>query len=145
MERKALIVCCVVGFLGLLSAATSFAAEATRIKVSVYFLFFCSFLAFLENPTTKGSIFCFIYHWMSIGSSTCGLHSWGYGFMSYDDYMQNLQFFFLILSVYDILHFLSHLIENESSLFSFRWFHCSFWTFCFTYRVWKKDMKLDSW
>lgn len=34
MERKALIVCCVVGFLGLLSAATSFAAEATRIKGS---------------------------------------------------------------------------------------------------------------
>ncbi|XP_014493484.1 uncharacterized protein LOC106755784 [Vigna radiata var. radiata] len=34
MEKKALIVCCVVGFLGLLAAATSFAAEATRIKAS---------------------------------------------------------------------------------------------------------------
>ncbi|KAK7264033.1 hypothetical protein RJT34_31635 [Clitoria ternatea] len=34
MERKVLIVCCFVGFLGLLSAATSFAAEATRIKAS---------------------------------------------------------------------------------------------------------------
>ncbi|CAJ2642361.1 uncharacterized protein LOC123917763 [Trifolium pratense] len=32
MERKVMIVCCVVAFLGLLSAATSFAAEATRIK-----------------------------------------------------------------------------------------------------------------
>ncbi|XP_073130976.1 protein VASCULATURE COMPLEXITY AND CONNECTIVITY [Henckelia pumila] len=34
MERKVLIVCCVVGFLGLLSAATGFAAEAKRIKSS---------------------------------------------------------------------------------------------------------------
>ncbi|XP_051143236.1 protein VASCULATURE COMPLEXITY AND CONNECTIVITY [Andrographis paniculata] len=32
MERKAIIVCCAVGFLGLLSAATGFAAEATRVK-----------------------------------------------------------------------------------------------------------------
>ncbi|CDP04949.1 unnamed protein product [Coffea canephora] len=32
MERKVIVVCCVVGFLGLLSAATGFAAEATRIK-----------------------------------------------------------------------------------------------------------------
>ncbi|KAL3521746.1 hypothetical protein ACH5RR_019895 [Cinchona calisaya] len=32
MERKAVGVCCAVGFLGLLSAATGFAAEATRIK-----------------------------------------------------------------------------------------------------------------
>ncbi|KAG4973585.1 hypothetical protein AAZX31_11G091200 [Glycine max] len=34
MERKVLILCSVVAFLGLLSAATSFGAEATRIKVS---------------------------------------------------------------------------------------------------------------
>ncbi|GAV86951.1 DUF1218 domain-containing protein [Cephalotus follicularis] len=34
MQRKALIVCSVVGFLGLLSAATGFGAEATRIKAS---------------------------------------------------------------------------------------------------------------
>ncbi|MED6179923.1 hypothetical protein PIB30_005381 [Stylosanthes scabra] len=34
MERKVLLVSCVVGFLGLLSAATSFGAEATRIKLS---------------------------------------------------------------------------------------------------------------
>ncbi|XP_027355949.1 uncharacterized protein LOC113865532 [Abrus precatorius] len=34
MERKVVIVCCVVGFLGLLSAATSFGAEAKRIKGS---------------------------------------------------------------------------------------------------------------
>ncbi|KAL8551223.1 hypothetical protein ACS0TY_000346 [Phlomoides rotata] len=32
MERRVVIVCCVVGFLGLLSAATGFAAEAKRIK-----------------------------------------------------------------------------------------------------------------
>ncbi|KAL6132324.1 hypothetical protein ACLB2K_070695 [Fragaria x ananassa] len=34
MERKELLVCCVVGLLGLVSAATGFAAEATRIKGS---------------------------------------------------------------------------------------------------------------
>ncbi|ONK79955.1 uncharacterized protein A4U43_C01F12230 [Asparagus officinalis] len=34
MERKVVVVCAVVGFLGLLSAALSFAAEATRIKAS---------------------------------------------------------------------------------------------------------------
>ncbi|MQL91990.1 hypothetical protein Taro_024609 [Colocasia esculenta] len=34
MERKVLVVCAVVGFLGVLSAALGFAAEATRIKVS---------------------------------------------------------------------------------------------------------------
>lgn len=35
MERRVIIVCCVVGFLGLLSAATGFAAEAKRIKVHI--------------------------------------------------------------------------------------------------------------
>ncbi|PON97019.1 hypothetical protein TorRG33x02_070690 [Trema orientale] len=34
MERKVLVVCCGVGLLGLLSAATGFGAEATRIKGS---------------------------------------------------------------------------------------------------------------
>ncbi|XAR52100.1 hypothetical protein NMG60_11020001 [Bertholletia excelsa] len=34
MERKIILICSVVGFLGLLSAATGFAAEATRIKGS---------------------------------------------------------------------------------------------------------------
>ncbi|XP_024021314.1 uncharacterized protein LOC112091553 [Morus notabilis] len=34
MERKVLLVSCAVGFLGLLSAATGFGAEATRIKGS---------------------------------------------------------------------------------------------------------------
>ncbi|KAK4256231.1 hypothetical protein QN277_009125 [Acacia crassicarpa] len=34
MERKGLVVCGVVGFLGLLSAATGFGAEGTRIKIS---------------------------------------------------------------------------------------------------------------
>lgn len=33
MDRKALLICSVIGFLGLLSAAAGFAAEATRIKV----------------------------------------------------------------------------------------------------------------
>ncbi|KAJ4826762.1 hypothetical protein Tsubulata_028503 [Turnera subulata] len=34
MERKAVVLCSVVGFLGILSASTGFAAEATRIKGS---------------------------------------------------------------------------------------------------------------
>ncbi|KAI3432180.1 uncharacterized protein J3R85_007585 [Psidium guajava] len=34
MERKVVVICSVVGFLGLLSAATGFGAEATRIKGS---------------------------------------------------------------------------------------------------------------
>ncbi|XP_028792228.1 uncharacterized protein LOC114760610 [Neltuma alba] len=34
MERKVLVVCGIVGFLGILSAATGFAAEGTRIKSS---------------------------------------------------------------------------------------------------------------
>jgi len=53
MEKKAFIVCGVVGFLGLLAAATSFGAEATRIKVCV----FRSSLAFLEYPATKDPSF----------------------------------------------------------------------------------------
>ncbi|KAL3846024.1 hypothetical protein ACJIZ3_003427 [Penstemon smallii] len=32
MEKRVIVVCCVVGFLGLLSAATGFAAEAKRVK-----------------------------------------------------------------------------------------------------------------
>lgn len=35
MERKVVLVCSVGGLLGLLSAATGFAAEATRIKVQI--------------------------------------------------------------------------------------------------------------
>lgn len=34
MERKAMVVCALVGFLGVLSAALGFAAEGTRVKVS---------------------------------------------------------------------------------------------------------------
>ncbi|WRX24502.1 DESIGUAL/Modifying wall lignin-1/2 - like 7 [Theobroma cacao] len=34
MERKAIVLCNVVGFLGILSAVTGFAAEATRIQAS---------------------------------------------------------------------------------------------------------------
>ncbi|XP_021282302.1 uncharacterized protein LOC110415120 [Herrania umbratica] len=34
MERKAIVLCSVVGFLGILSAVTGFAAEATRIQAS---------------------------------------------------------------------------------------------------------------
>lgn len=33
MERKVVVVCAVVGFLGVLSAALGFAAEGTRVKV----------------------------------------------------------------------------------------------------------------
>jgi hypothetical protein len=33
MERRVVIVCSVVGFLGILSAALGFAAEGTRVKV----------------------------------------------------------------------------------------------------------------
>lgn len=36
MERKVLVVCSVVGLLGILSAVTGFVAEATRIKVISY-------------------------------------------------------------------------------------------------------------
>jgi hypothetical protein len=39
MERKALVLCSVVGLLGLLSVATGFGAEATRIKVKCFFFF----------------------------------------------------------------------------------------------------------
>jgi hypothetical protein len=39
MERKVVTVCAVVGFLGLLSAALAFAAEATRVKVRAPQLF----------------------------------------------------------------------------------------------------------
>lgn len=35
MERNVLLICSVVGFLGILSAVTGFAAEATRIKVFI--------------------------------------------------------------------------------------------------------------
>ena len=46
MERKVVVICSVVGFLGLLSAATGFGAEGTRIKVNknaitqIFFLLF---------------------------------------------------------------------------------------------------------
>lgn len=36
MERKVLALCSTVGLLGLLSAATGFGAEATRIKVKFW-------------------------------------------------------------------------------------------------------------
>jgi hypothetical protein len=36
MERKVVVVCAVVGFLGVLSAALGFAAEGTRVKVRSY-------------------------------------------------------------------------------------------------------------
>jgi hypothetical protein len=38
MERKVMAVCAVVGFLGVLSAALGFAAEATRVKVRLALL-----------------------------------------------------------------------------------------------------------
>lgn len=36
VERKVIVVSCVVGFLGLLSAVTAFAAEFKRIKVFLH-------------------------------------------------------------------------------------------------------------
>jgi len=43
MERKVVAVCAVVGFLGVLSAALGFAAEATRVKVRLAASpFFCA-------------------------------------------------------------------------------------------------------
>lgn len=45
MERKVLVVCSVVGLLGILSAVTGFVAEATRIKVFSYEPIF-NFLSF---------------------------------------------------------------------------------------------------
>ncbi|GAU45666.1 hypothetical protein TSUD_268320 [Trifolium subterraneum] len=59
MERKVMIVCCAVAFLGLLSAATSFAAEATRIKTDC--------LEELIETTYDMSISCF--ELISIGLS----------------------------------------------------------------------------
>lgn len=45
MEKKGLVICCVVGLLGLLSASAGFGAEATRIKVpTVEFLLGSSLL-----------------------------------------------------------------------------------------------------
>lgn len=42
MERKVLVVCSVVGLLGILSAVTGFVAEATRIKVIFSFISACN-------------------------------------------------------------------------------------------------------
>lgn len=39
MERRVKIICSIVGFLGLLSAATGFAAEAKRIKVLLMYMY----------------------------------------------------------------------------------------------------------
>jgi hypothetical protein len=53
MERKAVVICSVVGFLGLLSAATGFSAEGTRIKVNKNRMFMWVLLKvylFLLNP-----------------------------------------------------------------------------------------------
>jgi hypothetical protein len=78
MERKVMVVCCVVAFLGLLSAATSFAAEATRIKVSVFFFFnVFLYLSFPENRQSKVSIFILIfvvYSSLNISTSSCGCY-----------------------------------------------------------------------
>lgn len=40
MERKAVVVCVAVGFLGLVAASLGFAAEAKRIKVNILTLFY---------------------------------------------------------------------------------------------------------
>ncbi|XP_047957053.1 protein MODIFYING WALL LIGNIN-1-like [Salvia hispanica] len=50
MERRVIIVCCVVGFLGLLSAATGFAAEAKRVKGSQVTFPSPSFCVYPRSP-----------------------------------------------------------------------------------------------
>jgi hypothetical protein len=64
MERKALVLCSVVGLLGLLSVATGFGAEATRIKVKFFFffsfqLFILLFAGLLSNIMTPAGIVLF--------------------------------------------------------------------------------------
>ncbi|GJN29793.1 hypothetical protein PR202_gb18116 [Eleusine coracana subsp. coracana] len=63
MERKVVIVCAVVGFLGVLSAALGFAAEATRVKVRHRFASsprpppwfrMCKHLIQVVNASTQG-------------------------------------------------------------------------------------------
>lgn len=49
MERRVIIVCCVVGFLGLLSAATGFAAEAKRIKVLIISIYLYVYIYYIQS------------------------------------------------------------------------------------------------
>ena len=66
MERKVLLICFVAGFLGLLSAATGFGAEGTRIKVnklntlSIWIFLLFSLMGFFK----KNAFFCcfLLYH-----------------------------------------------------------------------------------
>ena len=66
MERKVLLICFVAGFLGLLSAATGFGAEGTRIKVnklntSLYMDLFAFFFdGFLKKKCFFFVVFFFI-------------------------------------------------------------------------------------
>lgn len=75
MERKALVLCSVVGLLGLLSVATGFGAEATRIKVKCFFffsfqLFILLFAGLLSNIMTPAGIVLFksiyTYNWQCL-------------------------------------------------------------------------------
>ncbi|KAK4784907.1 hypothetical protein SAY86_001596 [Trapa natans] len=50
MDRKPLLICSVIGFLGLLSAASGFAAEATRIKASSLQLIAPTQCAYPQSP-----------------------------------------------------------------------------------------------
>ena len=59
MERKVLLICFVAGFLGLLSAATGFGAEGTRIKVNKlkYSLYMDLFAFFFDGLKKRRSFF----------------------------------------------------------------------------------------
>ncbi|XP_061357350.1 uncharacterized protein LOC133301692 isoform X2 [Gastrolobium bilobum] len=68
MERKVMVVCCVVGFLGLLSAATSFGAEATRIKTSqVQFItpIQCIKSHRIPDSNWRVALVCFVLSWFT--------------------------------------------------------------------------------
>lgn len=67
MERKVLLICFVAGFLGLLSAATGFGAEGTRIKVNKlkYSLYMDLFAFFFDGFLKKRRSFflcCFLLY-----------------------------------------------------------------------------------
>lgn len=74
MERKVLVVCSVVGLLGILSAVTGFVAEATRIKVIFSFIsacnpslvFFRLFFLTLDFTCIWVSVFGFLLYFSTV-------------------------------------------------------------------------------
>ncbi|KAL5568171.1 hypothetical protein UlMin_024746 [Ulmus minor] len=72
MKKKVLLISCVVGFLGLLSAATGFGAEATRIKGSeVEFISATQWCICCKrntqplNSNWKLALVCFVVSWFT--------------------------------------------------------------------------------